>query len=42
MRSLQSQGVINLAYYPDDFLQDHPRADELSRGISLHNHPAVR
>ena len=39
MRSLQSEGVINLAYYPDDFLQDHPEADELIRGMSLKRLP---
>jgi biofilm PGA synthesis lipoprotein PgaB len=39
MRKLQSQGVRNLAYYPDDFLKDHPSLDELVRGISLTDHP---
>jgi biofilm PGA synthesis lipoprotein PgaB len=39
MRSLQSNGVLNLAYYPDDFLRDHPRADELIRGMSLKRIP---
>ena len=41
MRNLQSQGVRNLAYYPDDFLQNHPRADQLMQGISLSDHPVV-
>jgi biofilm PGA synthesis lipoprotein PgaB len=41
MRRLQSQGVRNLAYYPDDFLQNHPSADLLMRGISLSDHPVV-
>jgi biofilm PGA synthesis lipoprotein PgaB len=42
MRKLQSQGVLNLAYYPDDFLKDHPRADELRLGMSLTSHPVVQ
>jgi biofilm PGA synthesis lipoprotein PgaB len=42
MRSLQSQGVMNLAYYPDDFLKDHPTATELLRGMSLTSHPVVQ
>jgi biofilm PGA synthesis lipoprotein PgaB len=42
MRSLQSNGVLNLAYYPDDFLQDHPQADELIRGMSLKRLPGAR
>jgi len=41
MRRLQSQGVRNLAYYPDDFLQNHPRADQLMQGMSLSDHPVV-
>ena len=35
MRFLQSQGVANLAYYPDDFIGGRPELDELRRGISL-------
>ena len=41
MRRLQSQGVRNLAYYPDDFLQNHPSAAELSQGISLTDYPVA-
>ena len=41
MRDLQSQGVRNLAYYPDDFLKNHPSADHLMQGISLTDHPVV-
>jgi len=41
MRRLQSQGVRNLAYYPDDFLQNHPSADLLMQGISLADQPVV-
>jgi hypothetical protein len=33
---------LNLAYYPDDFLKDHPRADELRLGMSLTSHPVVQ
>ena len=35
MRWLQSQGVRNLGYYPDDFILGHPEFDELRRGLSL-------
>jgi biofilm PGA synthesis lipoprotein PgaB len=41
MRQLQSQGVRNLAYYPDDFLQNHPSADLLMQAISLSDHPVA-
>jgi len=39
MRSLQGQGVRNLAYYPDDFLQNHPDVNDLMQGISLADQP---
>lgn len=39
MRRLQSQGVLNLAYYPDDFLKNHPNTVELIRGMSLSVNP---
>jgi poly-beta-1,6-N-acetyl-D-glucosamine N-deacetylase len=39
MRFLQSQGVANLAYYPDDFIGGKPELDELRRGISLAEYP---
>ncbi|MGI9309630.1 MAG: poly-beta-1,6-N-acetyl-D-glucosamine N-deacetylase PgaB, partial [Gammaproteobacteria bacterium] len=32
---LQTQGVRNLAYYPEDFIQDRPELHELKRGLSL-------
>jgi biofilm PGA synthesis lipoprotein PgaB len=41
MRRLQSQGVRNIAYYPDDFLKNHPSSDELMQGMSLSDHPVV-
>ncbi len=41
MRRLQSQGVRNIAYYPDDFLKNHPNSDELMQGMSLSDHPVV-
>lgn len=39
MRYLQSLGVRNLAYYPDDFIEDAPPRDELRRGLSVAVYP---
>jgi len=39
MRWLQSLGVPNLAYYPDDFIDNHPELSELRQGISLARYP---
>jgi biofilm PGA synthesis lipoprotein PgaB len=39
MRSLQSLGVRNLAYYPDDFIQGHPDLDALRQGMSIATYP---
>ncbi len=35
MRWLQSLGVRNLGYYPDDFISGHPDFDDLRLGMSL-------
>lgn len=35
MRWLQSHGVRNIGYYPDDFVAGHPELAELRRGLSL-------
>jgi len=35
MRWLQSLGVRNLGYYPDDFVTGHPDFDQLRLGMSL-------
>ncbi len=35
MRWLQSQGVRNLGYYPDDFIAEHPDFIDLRLGMSL-------
>jgi biofilm PGA synthesis lipoprotein PgaB len=35
MRWLQSLGVRHLGYYPDDFIGNQPRLDDLRQGISL-------
>jgi biofilm PGA synthesis lipoprotein PgaB len=40
MRYLQSHGVRNLAYYPEDFISNQPRLEELKEGISLAEFPA--
>lgn len=39
MRMIQSLGIRNLAYYPDDFVLGHPRLDELRQGISIADFP---
>jgi biofilm PGA synthesis lipoprotein PgaB len=39
MRYLQSQGIRNLAYYPEDFLRGHPELKTLKEGISLAEFP---
>jgi len=39
-RLLQSLGIRNLAYYPDDFLKNHPDQAELRQGISVAEFPA--
>jgi len=39
MRYLQSQGIRNLAYYPEDFLRGHPELETLKEGISLAEFP---
>ena len=39
LRLLQSLGAVNLGYYPDDFIGDHPQAQELHRAISLQTYP---
>jgi biofilm PGA synthesis lipoprotein PgaB len=35
MRYLQSLGVRNLAYYPDDFVEGHPALQPLREGMSI-------
>lgn len=39
LRLLQSLGAVNLGYYPDDFIGDHPQAQELHRALSLQTYP---
>jgi biofilm PGA synthesis lipoprotein PgaB len=39
MRELQRWGANNLAYYPDDFLRDQPRAAIIHPAFSLQSHP---
>ncbi|TDJ47673.1 MAG: poly-beta-1,6-N-acetyl-D-glucosamine N-deacetylase PgaB [Gammaproteobacteria bacterium] len=39
MRFLQSQGIRNLAYYPDDFIRGKPELETLKQGISLAEFP---
>jgi biofilm PGA synthesis lipoprotein PgaB len=39
MRFLQSKGVRNLAYYPEDFIAGHPQLELLKQGISLAETP---
>ncbi|MGW8313394.1 MAG: poly-beta-1,6-N-acetyl-D-glucosamine N-deacetylase PgaB [Desulfuromonadales bacterium] len=39
MRLLQLLGAVNFGYYPDDFIANHPRADELHRAMSMQVYP---
>ncbi len=39
MRKLQALGIRNLAYYPDDFIADHPSLDAMRRGMSIATYP---
>jgi hypothetical protein len=36
---LQALGIRNLAYYPEDFIEGHPRLRELKQGISIADFP---
>ncbi|WP_410474924.1 poly-beta-1,6-N-acetyl-D-glucosamine N-deacetylase PgaB [Guyparkeria sp. TX1] len=42
MERLMRRGVLNLAYYPDDFLNDRPRLAPTREGISLNAFPHRR
>ena len=39
MRTLQALGIRHLAYYPDDYVQDHPELGELRQGLSIASFP---
>jgi biofilm PGA synthesis lipoprotein PgaB len=39
MRELQALGIRHLAYYPDDYVQDHPELGELRQGLSIASFP---
>ena len=39
MRRLQALGIRHLAYYPDDYVQDHPELGELRQGLSVASFP---
>jgi biofilm PGA synthesis lipoprotein PgaB len=39
MRRLQALGIRHLAYYPDDYVQDHPELGELRQGLSIASFP---
>jgi biofilm PGA synthesis lipoprotein PgaB len=39
MERLQRLGAVNFGYYPDDFLQDHPRFAQVKPAISLQSFP---
>jgi biofilm PGA synthesis lipoprotein PgaB len=39
MRRLQALGIRHLAYYPDDYVQDHPELSELRQGLSIASFP---
>lgn len=40
MELFMRQGFIHFAYYPDDFINDHPRLNTIIKGISLSTVPA--
>ncbi len=42
MEQLMRRGVLNLAYYPDDFLNNRPRFEPTREGISLSDFPHRR
>ncbi|MDG4866917.1 poly-beta-1,6-N-acetyl-D-glucosamine N-deacetylase PgaB [Guyparkeria sp. 1SP6A2] len=42
MEQLMRRGVLNLAYYPDDFLNNRPRFEPTREGISLNAFPHRR
>ncbi len=39
MELLQRMGAVNFGYYPDDFIADHPKLEEIKKGISLETYP---
>lgn len=39
MRLLERLGALNIAYYPDDFLGDHPVEKELHKDFSIQSYP---
>jgi len=39
IRQLFLNGAMNVAYYPDDFLEDHPKLDILRPGFSIESYP---
>jgi biofilm PGA synthesis lipoprotein PgaB len=39
MRRLQALGIRHLAYYPDDYVLDHPELGELRQGLSIASFP---
>ena len=39
MRQLFLSGAMNVAYYPDDFLEDHPKLDVLRPAFSIESYP---
>jgi biofilm PGA synthesis lipoprotein PgaB len=39
MRRLQALGIRHLAYYPDDYVRNHPELGELRQGLSIASFP---
>lgn len=39
IRLLQRKGALNIGYYPDDFVANHPDPKELHKDFSLQNYP---
>jgi biofilm PGA synthesis lipoprotein PgaB len=42
MQLLIRHGGVNLAYYPDDFLNNHPPFKPTYKGMSLNDFPSGR
>jgi biofilm PGA synthesis lipoprotein PgaB len=42
MRLLVSSGVLNFGYFPDDFINDHPKAQLVHGAISAKTYPFIR
>jgi biofilm PGA synthesis lipoprotein PgaB len=42
IRLLYRRGALNIAYYPDDFVKNHPKLKKIMGAISTRNYPFLR